>query len=454
MLACDPIAAQVPDAYRDGPACGNGVVEEGEACDLGFANAPEGRCRADCQAPRCGDGIGDEGEQCDDGNDDDRDACRRDCTRPLRSTWVRAPSGGELPAIIYDVVPTADGGVVAVGQGQATAGAAARGWVSEHAPDGELRWSQWLPADPTWASATARAVTLDADGDLWIAGYVGGERHDDLWVARCDPQGQPRWSTTEDYGGNRDRAVAIALHAQGVVVAAETLLDAENRDGLAIAFDAEGRRTWTYRHDGPAGGIDDARAIATTPDGGVLVGGGEDDLTGWWLAKLDAEGSLVGVSRDRGQVGAWVSAIAVDDAGDPWLAGTEVLDAPDPADPSSWHAQPWLARLDPSGRVRWRVVEPPTGLVRREAFDIALHPSGGAGTTHVTMVGTDPIELATCSRRFCPGRLWLASYDAQGQRRWWAAPEAMVRGEGRALAWGADGSLWLGGSRRLVFSEA
>ena len=70
------------------------------------------------------------------------------------------------------------------------------------------------------------------------------------------------------------------------------------------------------------------------------------------------------------------------------------------------------------------------------------------------MVGTDPLPQATCSRRYCPGRPWLTSYDAGGQRRWWALPDAVTQGEGRAAAWGEDGTLWIAGARRVVYLEA
>lgn len=447
--ACDPGAAPVSGGVsRAGPACGNGLVEDGEACDLGFANGPAGPCRADCQAPRCGDGVPDEGERCDDGNLDDHDACRPDCERPLLASWVRAPAGGDRAAIALGLALDLEGGAVVVGHGQAEAGAVPRAWVAGYAHDGDQRWAQWLPQDEAWSSATARAVAVDAAGDVWVVGDVRGEQDDDVWVARCDAEGTPRWSWVQDFGGGRDRGVALALDELGVVVAGETLREAHDRDGLVVALDGEGERRWTWRHDGPAGVLDDARALVRTADGGMVVGGGEDDLTAWWLAKLDERGDAIGVTRMRGQVGAWVSALAVDARGDLWAAGTEVLAAPNPNDDSTWHAQPWLARLDAAGGVRWRVVDPPAGERRREAHALVLDPGGGA-----TMVGTDPIPDSTCSRRYCPGRLWLAAYAADGSRRYFAHPDEMGQGEGRAALRDAEGQLWLAGSRRLVFFE-
>lgn len=448
-MACGDGSCGEGTEWRQGPACGNGLVEEGEACDLGFANGPAGPCRADCQAPRCGDGLPDEGERCDDGNDDDTDACRSDCTLPLQATWVRVPPGGERAATALGLAMDREGGAVVVGHGQAGVGAPPRAWVAGYARDGDERWARWLPEDDAWSSATARAVAVDPAGDVWIAGDVQGEDDDDVWVARCDPAGSVRWSWTRDLGGSRDRGLALALDEHGVVVAGETVRHASDRDGVVLAFDGDGQRRWTWQHDGPDGGLDDARAVAVTADGGVVVGGGEDGLTAWWIAKLDAEGTAIGTTRARGEVGAWVSALAVDERGDLWAAGTEVLAAPNPADASTWHAQPWLARLDAAGSVRWRVVEPPQGPVRREAFALALDPDGGA-----TIVGTDPIPDTTCSRVHCPGRLWLGSYASDGTRRYLAIPIEMTQGEGRAVVRDADGLLWLAGARRVVFFEA
>jgi cysteine-rich repeat protein len=66
-------------------SCGDRVVDSGEACDKGLANAlaPDA-CRPDCSLPRCGDGIHDaaSGEECDAAelnSDTVPDACRTTC---------------------------------------------------------------------------------------------------------------------------------------------------------------------------------------------------------------------------------------------------------------------------------------------------------------------------------------------------------------------------------------
>jgi cysteine-rich repeat protein len=68
-------------------ACGDGIQDLGEACDLGSANSDTASgacptlCRTACQCPACGDGVPDRalGEQCDDGNTQSGDGCDSAC---------------------------------------------------------------------------------------------------------------------------------------------------------------------------------------------------------------------------------------------------------------------------------------------------------------------------------------------------------------------------------------
>jgi cysteine-rich repeat protein len=76
-------------------ACGDGVVDPGEACDDGNAQSCDG-CSATCETEIghvCGDGIlnPDCGEQCDDGNTDPGDGCDANCASELCGDGVLDP---------------------------------------------------------------------------------------------------------------------------------------------------------------------------------------------------------------------------------------------------------------------------------------------------------------------------------------------------------------------------
>mgnify|MGYP002777727519 CR=1 FL=1 len=63
--------------------CGDGVLDPGEACDLGDANADDGACTTACARATCGDGLVHAGvEQCDLGPDNGPDygGCLPTCT--------------------------------------------------------------------------------------------------------------------------------------------------------------------------------------------------------------------------------------------------------------------------------------------------------------------------------------------------------------------------------------
>ena len=72
------------------PECGDGMVDPGEECDDGNTNNDDD-CRNDCTRPECGDGIVDPGEECDDGNTDNEDDCRNDCTVPVCGDGIVDP---------------------------------------------------------------------------------------------------------------------------------------------------------------------------------------------------------------------------------------------------------------------------------------------------------------------------------------------------------------------------
>jgi cysteine-rich repeat protein len=79
-----------------GSSCGNGELDDGEACDDGNTSSGDG-CRSDCsKLEMCGDSVVDQGEGCDDGNTNPSDGC--DACRP--SVWTAtAIVGGSANAL-------------------------------------------------------------------------------------------------------------------------------------------------------------------------------------------------------------------------------------------------------------------------------------------------------------------------------------------------------------------
>ncbi len=82
-------------------ACGDGVLDAGEACDNGAlnSNVMPGACRMDCTLARCGDGVVDAGEGCDEGSANSSDpgaTCNTLCAPPGCGDGVLDSAAGEL----------------------------------------------------------------------------------------------------------------------------------------------------------------------------------------------------------------------------------------------------------------------------------------------------------------------------------------------------------------------
>jgi cysteine-rich repeat protein len=110
-----PVDAGVGADVRVGH-CGDGIIQDPEACDNGTANndrVPDA-CRIDCTAARCGDGVTDERETCDDANSIGADGCAPGCrieegdaeNEPNDTIRLAEPIGAE--AVIHGRLESGD----------------------------------------------------------------------------------------------------------------------------------------------------------------------------------------------------------------------------------------------------------------------------------------------------------------------------------------------------------
>jgi len=117
----------VPNACRTdcrAAYCGDSVVDSGEECDDGGNNSNNpNSCREDCTLPVCGDGIHDDGshgftvfnEECDDGNANNLDGCKTDCSTCLRLTNnIDVTADTKLCGDVFNVPDYGDEGVIIV----------------------------------------------------------------------------------------------------------------------------------------------------------------------------------------------------------------------------------------------------------------------------------------------------------------------------------------------------
>ncbi|MDC0717558.1 DUF4215 domain-containing protein [Nannocystis bainbridge] len=83
------------DTSTGGGVCGDGQLDPGEACDDGNDDDAD-NCKADCSLHACGDGLVGPNEACDDGNEVDDDDCSNDCQSPLCGDGIVQADVGEV----------------------------------------------------------------------------------------------------------------------------------------------------------------------------------------------------------------------------------------------------------------------------------------------------------------------------------------------------------------------
>jgi hypothetical protein len=139
--------------------------------------------------------------------------------------------------------------------------------------------------------STAIQVVANGLGELYLIGSVGS----DFYLAKCDPAGNLLW--WHEFGStDTERARAMTLDAQGnIFVAGSTTgtFAGDNlgkTDALLLEFDPDGNLISSYQFGGPQHDL--ITAIALDPFGNVYVGGSQQILnqsnsTGnGWLVKL------------------------------------------------------------------------------------------------------------------------------------------------------------------------
>lgn len=199
----------------------------------------------------------------------------------------------------------ADGKIVAVGQ---VGGASFDFGLVRYLSDGSLDTSfdgdgKVITDFLSNSEDTAFSVALQADGKIVVAGYSIGQSGPggfNFALARYDPNGSLDTSfdgdgkLTTDFGGFNDGAFAVAIQADGKIVAAGSSVSSAV---FALArYDGDGSLDSTFDGDGKvttdvtSTGFESAEAVVLQTDGKIVAAGKSDN--DFALARYSANGSL------------------------------------------------------------------------------------------------------------------------------------------------------------------
>jgi hypothetical protein len=132
------------------------------------------------------------------------------------------------------------------------------------------------PAVPASSWDTAKAMAVDANGNVFVTGYsYGGASGYDYATVGYSNAGVPLWTNRYNGPGNGDDfAQAVAVDRNGnVFVTGNSTGSGSGYDYATIKYSGAGAPLWTNRYNGPGNGVDAAHGIATDTNGNVIITG-------------------------------------------------------------------------------------------------------------------------------------------------------------------------------------
>ncbi len=218
---------------------------------------------------------------------------------PSDTSWLRL-MGSPAEESAHAVAVAKDGAVFAVGSTQGSVDdAKSRGgldaFVAKYNTDGKLEWKKTLG---TTENEEARAVTTDADGNVYVTGYTGGAldggngpKDDQVFVAKLDSSGKTVWlslfgeTTPVNVNSTKESGEGIVLSGTSLFVTGYTVNsfgksvgEAPERDAFVLKVDADGKQIEAKVYGSNRN--DSGAAIAVAPDGAVYLAGSSDGSMG------------------------------------------------------------------------------------------------------------------------------------------------------------------------------
>lgn len=290
-------------------------------------------------------------------------------------------------------------------------------------PLGAAQGQIWMRQLGSSGDDTAMACAADGSGGLFVTGYTTGDfgaprrGQRDAWLARFDESGDLAW--INQFGSpKRDDALSVAADGRGGVYACGLThgsLGTSNKglgDAWLAHYDYDGRKSWMTQIGTP--GSDGAYTVASDGAGGVFVSGVTHGRIGGmhagggdvWLARYDAEGTLLWTEQFGTLVIDTNFAMAPDGKGGVFVAGDtgDTLDGHNAGD-----MDVWIARYNSRGERHWiRQIGTKWG-----DFVKAAAPDGEGG---VYLSGRTFGSLASDSAG--GSDIWVARYSARGDQLW------------------------------------
>ena len=277
--------------------------------------------------------------------------------------------------------------------------------IAKYDTNGVMQWEQHLgSADIDVGSA----IAVDAAGNVVITGTTDGTLPGspeanaglaDVFVAKYDTNGTMLWVHQLGYDG-ADRAARVAADGAGNSYVTG-FLEGSEYDGrppttFVAKYDANGLQVWLQHFAGDAIAVDDSGNIYLagsskgTMQGAPETSAGAYDL---FVAKYDTDGARQWIHQLGSASDDYGNAIALDGSGNVFVTGTTYGTLPGAATANAGAGDMFVAKYDSDGAKQW--VEQLGSVAEDGAASIGVDGSGISyitGVTGGTMPGSPEVR--------------------------------------------------------------
>ena len=284
------------------------------------------------------------------------------------------------------------------------------------APGGDTEIVTWGGETNDWAYD----VLLLADGGTLVAGMVNNPGmfsvtiHGNARLLRTDASGAVLWE--RDYGGEADTLFYSLIQVgEDEFVVLGTIAASTGRhptNFYLVKIDGAGNPIWSRTYGGP--GMDDARMVRQTSDGGfILAGDRADDFptSGQYennliLIKTDAEGNEVWSHTYGDSILYMAWGVAETPDGGFVVAGWEAR--------NHEHRDVFAIKTDASGEMEWSRSWALASRERNGGFDMILTRDGYIVIAGVQAMNQGPRRAAVVKVDLLGNEVWVRAYADQG----------------------------------------
>jgi uncharacterized delta-60 repeat protein len=239
----------------------------------------------------------------------------------VKEQWVRHYESRLIPNVSAATsIATDSAGNIYVGGNSRTSFQGDNANIIKYNSTGLEQWRVYYPGNVV-------ALTVDKSGNVYVTGSTevdaGGDQA--FLTAQYDASGAQLWLVryeTSAQGSSGARAVAVDA-AGNVYVAGEGPNERGNRDYITIKYEASGVAQWVARYNGPADRFEEAAALTVDAAGNVYVTGASQVENGLYYEYATVKYDAAGIEQwaARANEGRPV-AMAVDAAGHVYVTGS------------------------------------------------------------------------------------------------------------------------------------